>query len=50
MPDITMCENNACPLRRKCERFMASPSPIQAYDRFTPDENGECNMFMEIKR
>jgi hypothetical protein len=50
MPDITMCENSLCPLRRKCERFMAKPSPFQAYDRFAPDENGECNMFMEVER
>ena len=44
MPDITMCQNNRCPSRKKCYRFMAKPNPYwQAYTIFIYDEEaGGC--------
>ena len=48
MPDIAMCQNKECPLREKCYRFKAEPSDYQSYAEFKPDENGECDNFIEI--
>jgi len=27
MPDITMCQGLDCPLKKKCHRFTATPTP-----------------------
>lgn len=51
MPDISMCNNNVCPLRVKCYRFRALPSEMQSYSRFEPVlENGvwKCEFFIEL--
>ena len=29
MPDISMCENEACDMKEKCYRFMAEPNPYR---------------------
>ena len=29
MPDITMCQNESCPVRKTCYRYMAEPTPEQ---------------------
>lgn len=29
MPDITMCKNESCPVRKTCYRYMAKPTPEQ---------------------
>lgn len=43
MPDISMCENNACPLANRCYRHEATPTPLwQVYAAFEPDEQGHC--------
>ena len=43
MPDISKCENEECPLKKKCYRYTAIPSPeLQAYAYFKPDEDGKC--------
>lgn len=35
MPDIDMCTNSLCPLRDKCYRYRAHPTPHgQSYARF----------------
>jgi DNA invertase Pin-like site-specific DNA recombinase len=49
MPDITMCENDACPLRHQCYRFMAKPDAWQSVASFTPLSDTECNHFMALK-
>ena len=37
MPDITMCQNDACTLRHECYRFTAKPNPFyQSYGVFEP--------------
>ena len=42
MPDISMCNNGACPLRHNCYRYSAIPCPyIQSYSHF------EYNMGIE---
>ena len=43
MPDITMCTNRNCPIRRSCYRYVAIPTPKwQSYAAFAPykDEAG----------
>jgi hypothetical protein len=50
MPDISKCENEECPLKEKCYRFTATPSPVlQAYAYFKPDEDGKCEYFWDNK-
>lgn len=49
MPDITMCQNAACPKAGICYRFTAKPSERQSYAVFSPDENGNCESFLQIK-
>lgn len=49
MPDISMCENQACSLKETCYRFNATPSSYQAYSDFKPDENGKCKAYWERK-
>jgi hypothetical protein len=35
MPDITMCQNDKCPLKDECYRHTATPDPyLQSYSRF----------------
>lgn len=49
MPDITMCVNKKCPLRMKCYRFTAVPTPyVQSFAYFKP-VNGKCNGFRDNK-
>ena len=49
MPDISMCTNDKCFMRKSCYRFMAKPSQYsQSYMGFKPDETGECKDFMEL--
>jgi hypothetical protein len=50
MPDISMCQNEECPLKKKCYRFTAKPSPLlQTYAYFKPDEDGKCEYFWNNK-
>lgn len=49
MPDITMCNNNKCPMRENCYRFKAEPSDYQSYFRQSPDKDGECEYFWKLK-
>ena len=38
MPDISMCANHTCPLRKDCYRYTAIPNPYrQIYEDFKPD-------------
>jgi hypothetical protein len=50
MPDISKCENEECPLKEKCYRYTATPSPgLQSYSYFKPDEEGKCDAFWDNK-
>jgi len=39
MPDITMCRNNKCSMKKECYRFIAEPDIIQSYSFFTPQSS-----------
>lgn len=46
MPDISMCQNEACPLKKNCYRYTARPSSfLQTYGYFKPDEEGKCDHY-----
>ena len=46
MPDISKCENEECPLKKKCYRYTATPSPgLQSYSYFKPDKDGKCEAY-----
>jgi len=48
MPDITMCDNDECTLKKQCYRFMARPTKgWQAYSNFEQGENGKCQYYWE---
>lgn len=50
MPDITMCDNKTCPLRKLCYRFKAIPFEYwQAFAHFEPKNDKECDYFWDIK-
>ena len=51
MADIAMCQNDDCPMREKCYRYMAKSSGNgQSYALYEPDENGRCEDFLWIYR
>lgn len=51
MPDISMCNNGACPSRYDCFRYMAKPDPYwQAYATFEYDRTGKCESFDAVWR
>lgn len=47
MPDICMCSNECCPMRFKCFRYIAKPSPYQSFSRFEPKEY-KCDHFWPV--
>lgn len=48
MPDITMCQNDDCPMAKECYRHEAEPTPrYQSYTHFHY-QDGTCDSFMEI--
>lgn len=56
MPDITMCENFECPLRKICYRYRAVPSDYQSFSFFTPQirQSSEfgaywCDYFWDVR-
>lgn len=46
MPDISMCQNESCPRKLDCYRYMAEPGMWQSYAEFPGGE--DCEYFMEI--
>ena len=48
MPDISMCDGKNCPVRDKCYRFTATPTPMrQAYMTFPRKDDGSCDEFWD---
>ncbi len=48
MPDITMCKGKDCPLKDKCYRHRATPTPHwQSYFVDSPIKDGKCEHFWE---
>ncbi len=54
MPDISMCKNDTCPLKKSCYRFMATPGMRQSYSVFEykiiNDNHITCDGFMSNNR
>ena len=48
MPDITMCNDKKCKVRKTCYRFMAEPSEMQSY--FSPRKSKECKHYWECEQ
>ena len=50
MPDITMCENHACPSAKKCYRHEAKPDPArQSYTSYAvPKGRVKCEYYMPV--
>jgi hypothetical protein len=52
MPDLTLCNNQGCPLKDDCYRYRALPNPKhQSYTRFEwmDKEMPSCDQFMCIR-
>ena len=58
MPDITLCMNINCPIKKHCGRFMGKPDPqYQSFANFQPSIlpdgcfpiNVECDYFWDIR-
>jgi hypothetical protein len=54
MPDITMCANKTCVLRKNCYRSRAKPDQYQSYAGYIPvqdqvDKSWYCEDFVEIR-
>ena len=48
MPDISMCKNETCKLKKECYRCMAEPSKYwQSYADIKPNKKGECDYFIK---
>lgn len=49
MPDMTMCVNSTCPLRRMCYRYRAVPDKYwQSFAEFKPDGDS-CEYFWHVR-
>jgi len=44
-----MCSGNDCPKKTSCYRYIAPKSTYQAFLERTPDEDGECDAYWEVK-
>lgn len=50
MPDITMCDSDACPQSSKCYRYMAVPNRYrQSYAHFYRGPELKCDYFSAIR-
>ena len=51
MPDISLCQNHSCPLRRDCVRYMALPNPAhQSYASFKWRMGShKCEYFWDVE-
>lgn len=51
MSDITMCTNDACPLRSRCYRHTAKPDPYwQSFQYFMLNLGGGCDYFYPMRQ
>jgi len=44
-----MCSGNDCPKKTSCYRYVAPKSTYQSFLERTPDEDGECDAYWEVK-
>jgi hypothetical protein len=52
MPDIAMCQNEQCPSRWDCHRYMVLPNAhLQQYTDFQPDEGQDhCASYWPLSK
>ncbi len=50
MADITMCQNQECPINSKCYRYTAKPFLWQSYfmEKYTQATEKGCPFYLEI--
>ena len=46
MPDISMCSNDKCKVRKQCYRYMTKPDHYQTYATFGRKDNKKCKDFI----
>lgn len=44
------CTNKECPRRLKCFRYLKTPNFERNSEKFIPQENGECEWFVEDRK
>lgn len=50
MPDIAMCKNDECKLKRDCYRYLAIPNEhVQTYSDFNPEADNFCSHQIKIE-
>ena len=49
MPDISMCLNHGCKLRKDCHRYQAKPSRRQSYSKWQV-KGGKCDGYWPMKK
>jgi hypothetical protein len=47
MADITMCQNEDCPVKDTCFRYLATPSQYQSFYVFDKDTKEPCDWYWE---
>ncbi len=51
MADITMCEDDQCPMKKDCYRFTAHVNEFrQSYFTISPREKNDCDYFWDNER
>ena len=50
MTDITKCNDEDCPMKKKCYRWWSEEGVWQSYFKESPREGDECEYFWERKR
>jgi len=49
MPDIAMCNDDSCPMKKTCYRFVAVPNEFrQSYFTESPRKGDDCEYFERI--
>lgn len=48
MPDISMCSDIYCELRKTCYRYNAKPGMYQSYFMNSPRDNDTCNYYWKM--
>jgi len=49
MPDITKCNDEKCPKRKKCYRYWSNPNSWQSYFTESPRKGKICDYYWERK-
>ena len=51
MPNVTMCMNDECVMRKECLRYVATPGKYsQSFSFYKPNADGTCEDKIEIQQ